>query len=691
MPFDWVTSSGINFSSNGVKLFQQLERAGAALTSVLERLDKAVASVDSAFKTIDGNATAAATGLGRYTKATRTATTASNRATKAALASADAYAIAGRNASIAGASRTRSINGGGGHGIGLPGPYGAALHVGQAGAEVAAGIALDAVYEAAKLQRAMIGIQNATGATDKQRDSMQQTAFDLGNRTGMSGVQAADLLAIMARSSGGVFTQKDGSFDAKGFTDIAPTLASIAKIQNMTRGVSVDSSATTLMQLVHLFRSYKGDDFKTVGDQLTRLSEMMPDSLNVALKQFTYFLPQFKALGISNQDSIASMALLDRMGYGRGKGGTNISDMVGAALGGLKLTEHAQSGKDAIGKAIGVLDSKGRSKFFTDNKADLSGFLEQLNKFATTHGRQETIQDYKGFFGIQGSRIADLALDKQFPQQLKNIKRVMNNPNISLEEQWKRYDKSSGFQIGRAGSNFQSLVTEVGLNAMPGVTRAFKDLGDVLHDSQKWLHEHRELEQQLSDFIMGAVKNTEQYLSSHRSDFIAIGHDLANLAGGIFELGKMLSLAIGPLTTAARVVADIATLNVGDLGAVVGEFRLKNVKTQIGALPSHDARTAAWLQYQAQYGNDGIPSNILRALPKGKPKTSGTADPAVKAISGGPMGSTSLKIDLNVSGLPNGSTASAAVSQPRSTTSSAGSNRPHPNLPIAVTVGPARH
>lgn len=690
MPFDWVTSSGINFSSNGVRLFQQLERAGAALTTVLERMDKAVASVDAAFKSAGVNATGAADGVSRYTKATRAATTASNRAAKAAMATSNAYAIAGRQAALAGGASGRGSSRGGGHGIvPIPGPYGAAINAAKFGAEVAAGTALDAVYEASKLQRAMIGIQNATGATDQQRNRMQQSAYDLGDRTGMSAVQAADLLAIMARSSGGVFAAKDGSFDAKGFTDIAPTLASIAKIQNMTRGVSVDSSATTLMQLVHLFRSYKGDDFKQVGDQLTRLSEMMPDSLNVALKQFTYFLPQFKALGISNQDSIASMALLDRMGYGRGKGGTNISDMIAAGLGGLQLTQHAQTGKDALLKQIGVVDSGGKSKFFTDNKANLTGFLEQLNKFATTHGRSETYTMFKGAFGIQGSRIADLAMDKQFPQQLKNIKQVMGNKNISLDEQWKRYDKSTGFQEGRAWSNFQSLITEVGMNAMPGVTKAFKDLGDVLHDGQKWLHAHKEMEQQLSDFVMSSVRNTEQYLTSHREDFVAIGKDIANFAGGVFELGKMLGYAIGPLTTAARVVADIATLNVADLGSVVSEFRVKNVKSQIGKLGSHDQRVAAWLQYQSQFGNDGIPASVLRTLPRAKASAKHT-EAIHSNISAGPMGATSLKIDLHLTGLPNGVSGTATASQPRSAQGTSAANRPHPNLPIAVTVGPAR-
>jgi hypothetical protein len=180
---------------------------------------------------------------------------------------------------------------------------------------------VDAISSAASMQKTLIGVQNSTGASDAQIAALRQKAFDTGDVMGMTAAKTADLFAVIARSSGGVFNDKNGRFDMRAFTGSASTIAEIARMQNLTRGVDTDHAAQTVIQLMHLFRTYSGAPLAQTGDLLTRLSEMMPDSLDVARNQFTYFLPQFKALGISNKDSVATMAMLDRWATAEARAG----------------------------------------------------------------------------------------------------------------------------------------------------------------------------------------------------------------------------------------------------------------------------------------------------------------------------------------------------------------------------------
>ena len=447
--------------------------------------------------------------------------------------------------------------GGSGGGGGLPGPgsgffpigaggylAGAARHAAVYGTEIVTGAIVDSISSAATMQKALIGVKNATGASNMQIDAIRQRAFDLGDQTGTTGVKAAEMLGVIARSTGGIFAdKKTGGFDMNAFMAIAPTIFKVAKIQNLTRGVDMNHAVQTEIQLAHLFRSYSGASMNQTGDLLVRLSEMMPDSLDVARNQFTYFLPQFKALGVSDKDSVATMAFLDRFGYGRGKGGTNVSDLVQASLGGLQLTTHAQKGKDALLQQIGVIDSTGNSKFFTDKGADLLGFLTQLNKFATGHGRTATVKDFKSAFGIQGARIADLTLDPQFVKQLQYIKGIMNNKSISLFNQFGSFGNSADVQIPRAFNNIQSVLTEIGYQLLPGVTIGFRNLGDAARDVQHWLHEHRHAEREI---MYGAIRMgnaVTPVMKKLGQEALYAAHDIEVISGWLNRLGGFIGWA----------------------------------------------------------------------------------------------------------------------------------------------------
>ena len=203
------------------------------------------------------------------------------------------------------------------------------------------------------------------------------------------------------------------------------------------------------------------------------------------------------------------------------------------------------------------------------------------------------------------------------PGILDGIRKYLRDPNVGLNAAEKNRNSGFDYQLVTAGKNFQSLMTELGGVALPGLTKGFTDLGNSFHDAQVWLHEHKGLEKQWSDDISSTVKRVEQYLTEHRSDFVQISKDVIGIATVFGEVASAASQVIGPLTTVARIVMDIVALRFGDLGSMVNTMRASAAASQIDSLSDHAARIKAWQQYEQEYGKDGIPANVLRALPAG--------------------------------------------------------------------------
>ncbi len=673
MAFSWIVSSAIEFSSNGVKIMEDLSVATKKLSADVKDLQVTVEAVCAAIDVLTDSAVRAtdavvdmSAAIGKSNTATSRAGTRATRAAAAydAMAASAARAAAGVQA-VTGASGSqfaipRAAGGGGGAGGGfglgsvmgmLPGPVGIAARVGSIAnyltggslGHLAEGAALiDAVHEAGKLQTLLLTAQNVTGANGAQMDQARQKVFNVADQTGMSADQSAAMFREIARMTVGSMSFKD-------MLELLPETAKMQVALGATRGFSPEQTIDNTLALVHLFRQYSPKGTPAMMDTILRMGELMPSNLSQAVTQMSYFLPTLKNLHVSNEDAASMMVAMSRFGGTRGRGGTSLQNLAANALGPLQLTQHAQAGKAGLlgPKMLDVLDAKGKSRYFTDKGGDMFGFLDKLAAFENKHGSVEAQRVFEGAFGKQGGKLADMFSDPVLIDQLHKIVAAIKDQNskFGLKNQVQTISGTFDFQEKRAANDFQSLMTEIGSVAIPGVTKGLRDLGDSFHGAQVWLHAHKQLETEWAADITNTVQGVETYLVAHRQDFIAIGQDVGNFVGGINEIGKVAALAIGPLTTAARVIADIATLNVGDLAEIVSEGRLRNVTTQINELPSHDARTAAWMKYQQEFGSAGIPANIARALSHSHSKTN-----PHPGLSTTPMGKTYLTISVDARG-----------------------------------------
>jgi|GEM_PF-4887160 len=425
------------------------------------------------------------------------------------------------------------------------------------------------VGEAAKLQMTMIGVKNATGASATQMERLRQAAFDLGDQTGVSVNQAAKLMAIIARASGGLFTTGHTFHIAK-FLDMLPRIGNYAMLQHYIRGTSYESAAESGVKLAHLFGAYYGKKADAAFDLFTRLSESMPDTMAKAATQFAYFEPQLRPLGVDAMTSVGLMALLSRYGMGSGKGGTSVAALFRQAMAPLQLTTHAQKVKLQYLEQMGLVDSRGHSLFFTDKKADALGFLDQLALYAHHVGRSRASQVFNSVFGSRGSRLSNLTQDSQFLSMLSLIRQFMSRSDISQANQAGLVHQGLLFQAGRAWADFTSLFAELAHPWLDSLTALSKGIGDALHGAQAWLHRHHAIEKGVGEIVatftglssLGAAIGGLTLLSRGLGVLGLISSGTAGLAGFLRILDLVFAGGmIGRLMQFGRVLTLFALMN----------------------------------------------------------------------------------------------------------------------------------
>jgi hypothetical protein len=381
----------------------------------------------------------------------------------------------------------------------------AQMRFGTMGAGAIAGIGITAMgtalSHAAKLQQILLSIKNETGASTAQLGQFYDAAFQIADKNGMTVEASGEILRTISRLTA-------GQFDVNKMIKVAPVVADYASMVHFNRPeISVERAAQTGLQTAHLFRAYDPAALTKLLDSVYRLSGMMSEGPEEALRQMSYYVPMFKALGIGDQTSIATMALLDRAGF-RNKVGTNVRAEVLEALGPLQLTKHAQTGKLNILQEMGLFKNGKFAFNRPDGSLDFFGELEAIGNFAQRERSRgipaaEIAQKMFGALGKQGGTIAALFLDPQMAPILKGLRNYQNDPNVGLTSGGRQRDQGLAFQAGRAMNNGMAVVTELAYPWLNQMTDFFRKMGDTFHGAQVWLHQHREIEKTIGAVFAG--------------------------------------------------------------------------------------------------------------------------------------------------------------------------------------------
>jgi hypothetical protein len=432
-----------------------------------------------------------------------------------------------------------------------------------------AGVATDGLYEAGKLQQQMTLIQVATGANMAQRARLEQLAYTISDMTAQSVAQSAEVIGVMASS--GINNPETLLAKNKQGQTFAEIVSKFADVQFLKTGgkTSFAEGSRELIQLAHLYRAYTPEQIAPIADTVSKLSFMMPDNLQRYLTQSSYFASTLGRLGVPQEETLVLGAFLDRMGLGRGKGGSAINNFVMSMMKPLKLTGHQQRGQGNALVDLGIYDAKGnpnpsifkaateadvkagRSQHEGDSIIDVFAALKQIDRSITDQTKnlsgtarakkeRELITDFQKGFGVTGARFSLLGDQAGIAQLLMMVHQLDKAPGVEAGQSM--FMKNMNSQGTRAWSNFQSLATEVGTQAIPGVTKAFKDMGDGLSYARSWLNKHGALEAHIQQVILDDVKGTEVWLVEHQKDFKDFGKDALDAFNALGKVGIALQV-----------------------------------------------------------------------------------------------------------------------------------------------------
>ena len=364
---------------------------------------------------------------------------------------------------------------------------------GQAYQEVSGAVS-GGFKDTADLQQLLTTMSIGTGASKSQTDQLRQTAFDISNLTAQSATDSARLMAVMASS---------GLNKTDQIINLAPIMAKFADVQYYKRGTSFQESAVQATQLAHLFGAVGTTPkdlvrFQHLMERFTQVSFMMPDNLNRFVTQAGYYMPAFRKFGIKDDDALVSGAFMDRMGLGRGKGGTALANFVTQQLGAMAITGHV-SGKRGIAlNKLGLLNQDGTSKFYNNGQFDIFGSLQQLDKdvveqtkglkgHALDAKQQEIAKYIQQALGVTGGRVGFLGSNDSIKVLHDMVKTIRSAP--SLESDQSKYMNNLGPSLQRATSNIRSLAVEALWPALGVLTKFFTNIGTAAHNFQVTLHQ----------------------------------------------------------------------------------------------------------------------------------------------------------------------------------------------------------
>ncbi len=526
------------------------------------------------------------------------------------------------------------------------------------GVEAGLGLGVDALYEAGKLQQKMTLIQVATGANEAQKRRIEQLAYQISDMTAQSVAQSAGVIGVMASS--GINDPKTLLAKDKQGRTFAEIVAKFADVQYLKGGVPFETGSKELIQLAHLYGAYTPDRISHIANQVTKLSFMMPDSLNRYLTQAGYYVPMLSKLGVPEDQSLVMGAFLDRMGLGRGKGGTSVQNFVSAMM--KPLTARTATGRGAgvqlkALEELGIYDRHGREnpKIFRSDKdghsvIDLFAAFDALNKAIHEQTKElkgdvkarkerQLIGDFQKAFGTQGQRSGLLGTDRGIEQLRQMIATLPKMPGVEAGQSM--FMRNFNSQFVRAWSNFQSLATEVGGTAIPGMTKAAVDLGDAFHVAQGWLHQHGDLERSIQREILADVKGTEQWLVAHRKDFQQFGSDAKGAVLHLHDVGTQLGyVGDGAILAgkALRLLADDLSVIPQTLGGIAWIADKLDPFRGLGSYPGARDRTVPLspIGYD-QNGSPIYPSDVSAGrIHDGRKTLSGYGDLPAFSLGVGP-------------------------------------------------------
>jgi len=423
-----------------------------------------------------------------------------------------------------------------------------------------------AAQKASELQTTMTQVQLATNATPPQMAALQSLAVGQGLRTQFSLNEEAGLLAAMTKA--GIA----GPGSVGRLQQMLPAISNFAEVQKMTSGADPRASATTAVEFAHSYGQYdalggkNGPGVNTMIDYLGRALAVTPASAKEFQTLISQFAGQVRPLYGNDRMSFLkdsmSIAMLEAQLGQVGRGGTQLSSMIGRTLGaGATQFGARTSGQD---KALRTLSADAGGLSFYDKNGQFAGmsrFLSILEVAATKDKNPRQVGElFKQAFGAVGVRQAGILADPITVAQFAKIGALLDPKTgmVDLAKQREAYNATPAGQAAKASANWDTFQTLLGTQVVPVLTEIEGILANVTERLVQFTQQHPLLTKIAEDFglVLGAA------LAISGPILIIVGAFQVLTAAGIIEgLGLLVGFIPGLITGVGGLVAGFTGLD----------------------------------------------------------------------------------------------------------------------------------
>ena len=321
-----------------------------------------------------------------------------------------------------------------------------------------------AVTEAAKLERAMTGVQIATGASSRDYVKLRAQALEVSGVTAQSAVTIAQ---EMQRAATTAF------HDPKQLMALFPMMAKYADVRYMASGDNPVTSIEKMSQFAHFFAAYSPKDMAHMLDNTARLQFTTHAELNQLVTQGRYFIPNAVKLGVKQDTIFQYLAIMGQLGFLQGKGGTSLNNTILNAMS-VTPTTHLSKAKAQGLRDLHMLNPDGTLKFIdAKGNLDLVGMVTHLREIRDIMKQQSPrvggsnwMRDVGAIFGKQGQVLVSALADNTTAAQMGRNQQAFNRiPGV--QGQWKLYSGDLFYQWNAFTTNLRNLFASIALPVLP--------------------------------------------------------------------------------------------------------------------------------------------------------------------------------------------------------------------------------
>lgn len=377
--------------------------------------------------------------------------------------------------------------------------------LGTAGAGIAFAIGAAAmvygVNQAAKLERAMTGVQIATGATADQYTRLKGLVMSVSGYTAQSAVTIANEMAAAAQVA---------FHDPKQLQSLFPMMAKYADVRYMspTHDDPVQS-IERMSQIAHFFGAYTPEKMGPLLDDTARLQYTTRATLQQIVTQGKYFIPIATQMGVSRDTIFQYLAIMGQLGALSGRGGTSVKNLILGAESVTPTAHMSQAKFDALND-LKLRDKGGTFKYLTkDGNLDLVSLVDWLRGMQdvfkasnprTAKGRLQT--DVGAIWGQAAAPLIAALVAASTKEQMNRNKTAFTKiPGV--QGQWTLYSKDLFYQWNAFITNIANLATVIATPFLPGLTKFFGDMATTIGGWVSFLANHQDVAKTIGSVIAG--------------------------------------------------------------------------------------------------------------------------------------------------------------------------------------------